>query len=417
MAVRMVGVDSATPKLPAAVITASQGTDAGSLAKGDHTHTAASIGALDEATADGLYVNVDGDSMTGPLTLAADPSSDLQAATKRYVDAHAGGLTQAEADARYVNLDGDTMTDPLVIKSTTNGAALRLSSVVDELPQIEWWSVDGTNRFGILRGAAAGVMVGLHNTDPSSFSIFRGYTPLFTVDQDGNVSMGSTTMDAGLGSGAFTLQGLFDAIVKLRASKFPSGPNTDRATITATGDSILLIDTVNSETGDIVFRPKGTERLRLKGSGAVEVTADPTTALGVATKQYVDRLKPKTFSATGVAGTTTGTDNLVACTLTIPAQPVAGTIMVQGMIRLDKTVAGDAFYTDLTHVGVNQLVQLWPTQTGVGSVVAAFNGRTSLPANTAATLTVTVARQAGTGTATTQASYNTNHIDALWVPD
>ena len=41
---------------------------------------------LDQATADTLYVNVSGDAMAGPLVLAADPTADAQAATKRYVD-------------------------------------------------------------------------------------------------------------------------------------------------------------------------------------------------------------------------------------------------------------------------------------------------------------------------------------------
>ncbi len=39
------------------------------------------------AGADPRYVNVSGDTMTGPLVLPADPSNPLEAATKRYVDA------------------------------------------------------------------------------------------------------------------------------------------------------------------------------------------------------------------------------------------------------------------------------------------------------------------------------------------
>jgi Chaperone of endosialidase len=52
-------------------------------------------------------VAVAGDVMTGFLTLDADPTAPLHAATKQYVDTH---LTQAEADPRYVNVAGDTMT-------------------------------------------------------------------------------------------------------------------------------------------------------------------------------------------------------------------------------------------------------------------------------------------------------------------
>jgi hypothetical protein len=42
--------------------------------------------ALDLTYADGRYINVDGDTMTGSLTLAADPTTALMAATKQYVD-------------------------------------------------------------------------------------------------------------------------------------------------------------------------------------------------------------------------------------------------------------------------------------------------------------------------------------------
>lgn len=43
------------------------------------------------ALVDSTYLNVAGDTMTGTLTLAADPVSALQAATKQYVDAYAAG--------------------------------------------------------------------------------------------------------------------------------------------------------------------------------------------------------------------------------------------------------------------------------------------------------------------------------------
>ncbi len=70
-----------------------------------------------QAVADPLYVNVSGDAMTaGDLTLFRDPTQPLHAATKQYADSK---LTQAAADARYVDVAGDTMTGAL----TFNGAA------------------------------------------------------------------------------------------------------------------------------------------------------------------------------------------------------------------------------------------------------------------------------------------------------
>jgi Chaperone of endosialidase len=76
-------------------------------------------GKLDQTVADGLYVNLTGDTMTGPLILVTDPTGALEAATKQYVDQKVidagGGITQPEADALYVNLTGDTMTGPLTV--------------------------------------------------------------------------------------------------------------------------------------------------------------------------------------------------------------------------------------------------------------------------------------------------------------
>jgi hypothetical protein len=48
---------------------------------------------LDQATADDLYVNIVGDTMTGDLILAHDPVLPLEAATKQYVDATLASVT------------------------------------------------------------------------------------------------------------------------------------------------------------------------------------------------------------------------------------------------------------------------------------------------------------------------------------
>ncbi|MGI0076023.1 MAG: hypothetical protein ACREAU_01285 [Nitrosopumilaceae archaeon] len=86
-------------------------------------------GGLTPATADPLYVNVIGDTMTGPLAMSLNqitslgaPTLSTDAATKGYVDtAIAGvpvGITQAAADIRYVNVLGDSMSG--VLSMTNN---------------------------------------------------------------------------------------------------------------------------------------------------------------------------------------------------------------------------------------------------------------------------------------------------------
>jgi hypothetical protein len=49
------------------------------------------------AVGEGSYVKKNGDTMTGPLTLAADPNSPMQASTRHYVDAAAASLVPTTA--------------------------------------------------------------------------------------------------------------------------------------------------------------------------------------------------------------------------------------------------------------------------------------------------------------------------------
>lgn len=92
-------------KVPDAGITAVQlasGVAGGGLVGGAGTALAVGAGtgitvnaddvALDLTYADARYINVDGDTMTGDLTLAGAPTTNLMAATKAYVDAVSSAL-------------------------------------------------------------------------------------------------------------------------------------------------------------------------------------------------------------------------------------------------------------------------------------------------------------------------------------
>lgn len=50
---------------------------------------------ISQDDADARYLQLTGGTMTGALTLSGAPASDLQAATKKYVDDHAGGVKSA----------------------------------------------------------------------------------------------------------------------------------------------------------------------------------------------------------------------------------------------------------------------------------------------------------------------------------
>jgi hypothetical protein len=62
-------------------------------------------------TGDARYVNLTGDTLTGPIILAADPVTNLQAATKQYVD------TRVVNSADYVPLAGANMSGPLILSA------------------------------------------------------------------------------------------------------------------------------------------------------------------------------------------------------------------------------------------------------------------------------------------------------------
>jgi hypothetical protein len=65
------------------------------------------------------FVDVTGDTMTGPLILSANPAVNLEAATKAYVDAVATALNPAIAGK--VAKAGDTMTGALTLSANPTG--------------------------------------------------------------------------------------------------------------------------------------------------------------------------------------------------------------------------------------------------------------------------------------------------------
>jgi len=79
----------------------------------------ATKGYVDRVLVGADYVDVSGDTMTGPLTVPLTPTAAGHAASKGYVDAAVvsgnTGITQAQADGRYVNVAGDTMTGQLQV--------------------------------------------------------------------------------------------------------------------------------------------------------------------------------------------------------------------------------------------------------------------------------------------------------------
>jgi hypothetical protein len=138
---------------------------------------------------------------TGPLaplavtsvTLSADPTQPLQAATKQYVDAHSG-FTQAVADTLYVELTGDRMTGTLGAQNfeILNGSTATAAGIFGfqaNGPQVAAWgnSTAGAGKLDFQTQGASQLVItnaGLRATS----SIVAGDTAPGIAIQSGSVT-------------------------------------------------------------------------------------------------------------------------------------------------------------------------------------------------------------------------------------
>ena len=142
--------------------------------------TAFSRTLLDDANAAAAAVTLEvlplaGGTMTGDLTLNADPTTDLMAATKQYVDNGGGG------GGPFLNITGGTMTGPLYLYAAptmTSEAATKgyVDSVVQNLEQPVLVSTTGNLTGYTYSNGASGVGATLTAGGNGAFSA-DGYSP------------------------------------------------------------------------------------------------------------------------------------------------------------------------------------------------------------------------------------------------
>lgn len=208
---------------------------------------------VDNAFDPDQFVEITGDTMTGPLVLSGDPVVALGAASKQYVDqAEADAVTAATAAAaaESVSLSGDTMTGPLVLSgapATGNGAATK-----------DYVDAGDDARVAVAGDTMTGELVLFG--DPT---VALGASPKQYVDAQANAAQAA-------------------------------------AEATAAAESVSI-------SGDTM-------------TGPLVLNADPSVALGAATKQYVDQAQADA-EATAAAESVSITGDTMTGFLTLHANP------------------------------------------------------------------------------------------------
>ena len=226
-----------------------------------------------------------GGTLTGSLTLASDPSSALQAASKQYVDT---------AAALKVNKAGDTMTGALVLAADPSAA---LEAATKQY-------VDGGGYQTTVGGSAtySGKVVKLNSVgiiDGSMLPVAATY--LGTVSLTAAYALSGT-----FSTGNYYAVSTTGTVDSSWNSRLTGSPATCSA-----GQSIIYngATTKWDLVGDTTSATAINGKLDKAGgtmTGALILAADPTVALGSATKQYADTMLAK------AGGTMTGLVTLSA---------------------------------------------------------------------------------------------------------
>ena len=181
-----------------------------------------------------------GGTMTGDLTLNADPLSDLQAATKHYVDVQ---------DALKVSKAGDTMTGALVLPGDPTAALQAAPKQYVDATVNTHASNDALHV-----SAAQNELLDALTVTATEINTLQGITSSVQSQIDGKVTKSGGTM-----TGALTLHA--DPIASLQAATKQYVDNQDALKVSKAGDTM---------------------------TGALVLAGDPTTVMQAATKQYID---------------------------------------------------------------------------------------------------------------------------------
>ena len=276
-------------------------------------------------------VDVTGDTMTGDLTLANDPTANLHAATKQYVDtAESDAVTTANAytDGRETAItsayqsyadtaesDANTYTDNLIGDGTVDGTAgntvtdrisTAVSNLIDGAPEL----LDTLNELAAAIGDDEDFVTTISNSiaeklakagdtmtgdltlpnDPTQNLHAATKQYVDTAESDAVTTsntytdnlVGDATVDGTAGN---TISDRIATAVSDLVDGAPDLLNTLNELAAALGDDEDFITTITNSISEKVSKAGDTM------TGDLTLAGDPTSALHAATKQYVDNIE------------------------------------------------------------------------------------------------------------------------------
>jgi hypothetical protein len=209
-----------------------------------------------------------GGTLTGFLTLDADPTSDLHAATKQYVD---------DAAAAKVDLGGDTMTGFLTLHADPSSALHAVTKQYVDGPSAYQTTVGGSSTYAgkVVRTNASGQI------DSSLVPVAGTYRGAVDVTAAYALSGPFTNGDYY----AVSISGSVDSSWDDKITGSPATAASGQFLIynSATSDFDLVGDDTSSTAIDGKLDKTGGTM-----TGFIVLHADPDAAMKAATKQYVD---------------------------------------------------------------------------------------------------------------------------------
>ena len=231
----------------------------------------------------GTYLAKAGGTMTGDLTLAGAPSSNLHAATKAYVDAVAGSATAAAASAAAAASSYDSFDDRyLGAKSTAPSVDNDGNALIEGA--IYWNSVD--NAMYAWTGSEWGSISSTAAIYRFRFTASGGETTISGLDDNG------LTLSYIPGKEQVYLNGIL--LVRTTDYTASNGSSLTSLAALAASDIVEVITFTSFEMADAV--PLAT--FDAKGDILVGTAADTVGKLAVGTNGYV--LKANSSTATGL---------------------------------------------------------------------------------------------------------------------